>query len=110
MEHHAAGALKALGSEHRREIDTFAERVAGGTPGFEALSYPELWERWANSGDPHLAAHVVVLRARYEVPAWAWEMVEWKNGRLQSADWMMDLIDEVDAEREAAAGAVKPAG
>ena len=74
------------------------------------MSYPELWERWANSGDPRLAAHVAVLRARYEVSAWAWELVEWKNGRLQSADWMMDLIDEVDGEREAADEVGKPAG
>ena len=94
--------LSPLFAEHRREIDAFAERVAGDMPRFEALSYPELWESWVSSGDPRLAAHVAVLRARYEVPAWAWEMVEWKNGRLQSADWMMDLIDEVDAERATA--------
>jgi hypothetical protein len=94
--------LSPLFDEHRREIAAFAERVAGGTPGFAALSYGELWERWANTGDPRLAAHVAALRARYEVPAWAWEGVQWKDGRLQSADWMMDLIEEVDAELEAA--------
>ena len=37
--------LSPLFAKHRREIDAFAERVAGGTPKFEALSYPELWER-----------------------------------------------------------------
>ena len=94
--------LSPLFAEHRREIDAFAERVAGGTPRFEAISYLELWDRWAKSLDPRLVAHVANLRARYEGPAWAWEMVEWKDGRLQSADWMMDLIDEVDAERAAA--------
>ena len=94
--------LSPVFARHRREIDMFAERVAGGTPAFRAMSYFELWERWAHSGEPSLAAHVAALRARYEVPAWAWEMVEWKDGRLQSADWMMDLIEEVDAEREAA--------
>ena len=30
-------------AEHRREIATFAERVAGSTPAFKAVSYPELW-------------------------------------------------------------------
>jgi hypothetical protein len=94
--------LSQLFGEHRQEIAEFAERVAGGTPKFEALSYYELWERWADSSDPRLTAHVAALRTRYEIPAWAWEMVEWKDGRLQSADWMMDLIEEVDAEREAA--------
>ena len=102
--------LSNLFAEHRQEIANFADRVAGGTPRFEAISYLELWDRWANSVDPRLVAHVANLRARYEVPAWAWEMVEWKNGRLQSADWMMDLIDEVDGEREAAVEAGKPAG
>lgn len=80
-----AGLSKLFG-EHRQDIADFAERVAGGTPAFESMSYFELWERWANSDDPRLAAHVAALRGRYEVPAWAWEMVTWKDGRLQSFD------------------------
>lgn len=90
--------LSELFREHRQEIADFAERVAGGTPAFEAMSYFELWNHWAESNDTRLTAHVAALRARYEVAAWAWEGVEWKDGRLQSADWMMDLINEVDGE------------
>jgi hypothetical protein len=90
--------LSPLFAEHRQEIEAFADRVAGGTPRFEAMSYFELWNCWAESNDSRLTAHVAALRGRYEVPAWAWEGVQWKNGRLQSADWMMDLINEVDGQ------------
>lgn len=31
---------------HRQEIAGFAERVAGSTPEFRAMSYPELWRFW----------------------------------------------------------------
>ncbi len=81
-----------LFAEHRAEIAAFAERVAGGSPGFEAMSYPELWNAWDETGDPFLTRHVAALRARYEVPAWAWEGVEWRDGRLCSASW----LDEFD--------------
>lgn len=86
--------LSPLFAEHRQEIAEFAKRIAGGKPRFEALSYFELWDAWANSNDARLVAHVAAVRARYEVPAWAWEGVEWKNGRLQSASWLDELIDD----------------
>lgn len=86
--------LSPLFAKHRNEIADFAERIAGGTPRFEALSYYELWDAWANSNDPRLVAHVAALRARYEVPAWAWEGVEWRDGRLVSASWLDEFIDD----------------
>ena len=39
-------ALSPLFARHRAEIDTFAERVAGGSPRFEAMGYAELWKAW----------------------------------------------------------------
>lgn len=81
-----------LFAKHRAEIAAFAERLAGGSPGFKAMSYPELWNAWDETGDPFLGRHVAALRARYEVPAWAWEGVEWRDGRLCSASW----LDEFD--------------
>ena len=86
--------LSPLFAKHRQEIAEFAERIAGGAPRFEALSYYELWDAWANSDDPRLAAHVAALRACYEVPAWAWEGVEWRDGRLVSASWLDEFIDD----------------
>ncbi len=86
--------LSPLFAEHRQEIAEFAERIAGGTPRFEAMSYPELWDAWAPSDDSRLVAHVGALRARYEVPAWAWEGVEWRDGRLVSASWLDEFIDD----------------
>lgn len=86
--------LSPLFAEHRQEIVEFAERIVGGTPRFEALSYFELWDSWANSDDARLIAHVCALRARYEVPAWAWEGVEWRDGRLVSASWLDEFIDD----------------
>jgi hypothetical protein len=80
--------LSPLFGKHRQEIAEFAERIAGGHPRFEALSYPELWEQWAGSPDEVLQDHISALRARYEVPAWAWEGVEWSDGRLRTARWL----------------------
>lgn len=53
---------------HRQELRTFAERVAGSTPEFRAMSYPELWRTWDAVGPPDwLAQHLAALRERYEV-------------------------------------------
>jgi hypothetical protein len=98
-----------LFEQHREEVAAFAKQLADGAPRFEAISCFALWDAWADSEDPRLRAHAATLRARYEVPAWAWEGVDWVNGRLQTADWLMDLIDEVDAEREQEEQAIKPA-
>lgn len=55
-------------ADHRREIAAFAERVAGATPVFRAMSYPELWSSWKDAGQQDwLARHIEDLRARYEV-------------------------------------------
>ncbi len=53
---------------HRQEITAFAERVAGSTPEFRAMSYPELWRTWdAARPAEWLAQHLDALRDRYEV-------------------------------------------
>ncbi len=53
---------------HRQEIAAFAERVAGSSPEFRAMSYPELWRTWdAAKPAEWLARHLVALRDRYEV-------------------------------------------
>ncbi|PKP68316.1 MAG: hypothetical protein CVT82_15690 [Alphaproteobacteria bacterium HGW-Alphaproteobacteria-4] len=53
---------------HRQEISAFAERVAGSTPEFRAMSYPELWRTWHDAGPAAwLAQHIAALRERYEV-------------------------------------------
>jgi hypothetical protein len=53
---------------HRKEISAFAERVAGSTPEFRAMSYPELWRAWDAVGPDHwLAKHRAALSERYEV-------------------------------------------
>jgi hypothetical protein len=53
---------------HRQEIATFAERVAGSTPEFRAMSYPELWRTWDAAGTADwLARHIEALRGRYGV-------------------------------------------
>ena len=85
-----------LFAHHRREIERFAGQFAEGPVRFEAIGCFALWDAWATSDDPRLRAHAAQLRARYEVPAWAWEGVEWIDGRLGTANWMMDLIEEVD--------------
>lgn len=54
--------------DHRREIAAFAERVAGSTPVFKAMSYSELWTSWEGAGHQDwLGRHIAELRARYEV-------------------------------------------
>ena len=57
----------AVFARHRDEITAFADRVAGSTPGFAALSYPELWRTWDEGAPDWLAAHLSDLRARYAV-------------------------------------------
>ena len=53
---------------HRRELEAFEKRVAGGFPSFRAVSYRQLWEQWAKMDRPSwLRAHVSNLRKRYEV-------------------------------------------
>ncbi len=53
-------------SQHRSEIARFADRVAGSSPSFAAMSYSELWNGWANAGLPAwLAQHLALLQARY---------------------------------------------
>lgn len=82
--------LSPLFEAHRQEIAEFAERVAGGSPRLEALSWFDLWNDWSETGDPLLQHQVAELRARYEVPAWAWEGVDWVEGRLTNSgleDW-----------------------
>ena len=55
-------------AQHRREIEEFAGRVAGSTPTFLAMSYPELWSQWQETGSaPWLTEHLSELRSRYEV-------------------------------------------
>lgn len=53
---------------HRQEVTEFAERVAGSTPKFRAMSYPELWRSWDIAKPaPWLVPHIAALRDRYEV-------------------------------------------
>jgi len=53
---------------HRRELEAFEKRVAGGSPSFRAISYRELWAQWARMDRPAwLRGHVANLRKRYEV-------------------------------------------
>jgi hypothetical protein len=54
-------------AEHRAEIAEFADRVAGSTPSFFALSYPELWSSWRPEAPPWLSRHIDELEARYLV-------------------------------------------
>ena len=82
--------LSPLFEQHREEVAAFARRVAGGSPKFEALSWFDLWNDWDETSDPLLRQQVAELRARYEVPAWAWEGVSWVDGRLTNSgleDW-----------------------
>ena len=56
-------------AEHRREIASFAERVADSSPVFKAMSYAELWSSWQDAEPADwLIQHVADLRARYDVP------------------------------------------
>ncbi|MBC6442802.1 MAG: hypothetical protein GDA53_06720 [Rhodobacteraceae bacterium] len=54
---------------HRKEVEEFRGRVAGSTPAFEAMSYPELWHFWQGnpSAPPWLHQHVDALKRRYLV-------------------------------------------
>lgn len=52
---------------HRREIAEFADRVAGSTPAFAAMSYPELWQSWDGDAPDWLAGHLSHVRARYAI-------------------------------------------
>jgi Restriction Endonuclease associating with ARP len=55
-------------NEHRREIDELSDRVLGGFPEFETMSYRELWSDWERGDPPDwLRAHLQKIRARYEV-------------------------------------------
>lgn len=96
-----------LFEQHREEVAAFAKQLADGAPRFEAISCFALWDAWADSEEPRLRAHAATLRARYEVPAWAWEGVEWVNGRLGTASWLMELDDDPEANRAAADIAMK---
>jgi hypothetical protein len=53
---------------HRDEIAAFAERVAGSTPAFSAMSYPELWQFWQETEPADwLVRHLGDLHNRYGV-------------------------------------------
>lgn len=55
-------------AEHRAEIKEFAASIAGGTPDFLAMSYPELWGSWSARTSPEwLRGHVSRLKLRYGV-------------------------------------------
>lgn len=52
---------------HRNEIEEFKTRVAGSSPAFEAMSYPELWQSWGRGGPASgwLHEHLADLCGRY---------------------------------------------
>lgn len=54
---------------HRCEIEEFRARVAGSSPAFEAMSYPELWQCWRDSAPTPgwLDEHLRNLQGRYLV-------------------------------------------
>ncbi len=55
-------------ARHRAEIAAFADRVAGATPTFVAMSYPELWQFWKKTEPADwLVRHLGDLCARYGV-------------------------------------------
>jgi hypothetical protein len=55
-------------AEHRTEIARFAASIAGGTPAFIAMSYPELWNSWSARTRPEwIRSHVIRLKVRYGV-------------------------------------------
>jgi restriction endonuclease-like protein len=56
-------------AKHRAQIADLADRIAGGNTAFVSLSYGELWQAWAASGNVRLMAHVRNLRSRYAVAA-----------------------------------------
>lgn len=57
-----------LFQEHRDEIATFSERVAGDSgPNFLTMTYAELWSIWRENAPGWLAHHLDELSARYEI-------------------------------------------
>lgn len=56
-------------SVHRDEIEEFRARVAGSSPTFEAMSYPELWQSWRDSASTsgRSLEHLENLQGRYLV-------------------------------------------
>jgi hypothetical protein len=70
-------SLSPLFAAHRDEVKHFAERIAGGIPSFESITYAELWEAWAATDNDGLLSHVQSLRCRYEVPVWGIEGVSY---------------------------------
>ena len=55
-------------AEHREEVAQFAASIAGGTPDFMAMSYPELWSSWSARTSPEwIRGHVSRLKVRYGV-------------------------------------------
>ena len=53
--------------EHRKEIQDFAQRVGGSKLNFDAMSYPELWKHWGETGPEWLTKHLEDLCSRYLV-------------------------------------------
>lgn len=53
---------------HRDEIEEFRARVAGSSPAFEAMSYPELWQFWQETKPADwLVRHLGDLHTRYGI-------------------------------------------
>ena len=54
---------------HREEIEEFKARMAGSSPAFEAMSYPELWQFWRDKASTPvwLHEHLDSLQGRYLV-------------------------------------------
>jgi hypothetical protein len=53
---------------HRDEIEDFRARVAGSSPAFAAMSYPELWQFWQEAEPADwLVRHLRDRRVRYGV-------------------------------------------
>jgi hypothetical protein len=56
-------------TEHRAEVNAFAEAVSGSDIRFAATSYPALWSEWAQSNSwPDAQEHVRLLNERYGFP------------------------------------------
>lgn len=84
-------ALSPLFAEHRNEIARFARAVAGGGIGFASMTYSDLWEDWLKAEDPRLREHAQRLRARYWVPAWAWEGASFDGETITDVGFHDDL-------------------
>ncbi len=57
----------ALFAAHRDEVAAFADRVSGSPVRFQAMSYPELWAQWRETGPAWLQDHLDRLETRYLV-------------------------------------------